>query len=122
MATLEPLPSNPKDRTFGAGADGRGLLARRWNEHGLQRAEGSPDPIGPRIRCDGAFVPGYNPRMQDEAEYICDACGETIVIPVDLTQGRHQQYGEDCPVCCRPHRITLVIEADGSVRASAEPE
>ena len=60
--------------------------------------------------------------VNDEAEYICDACGEAIVIPVDLTQGQHQQYGEDCPVCCRPHLITVEIDPDGSVRAWAERE
>jgi len=60
--------------------------------------------------------------MDDEAEYVCEACGETIVIPVDLSQGRRQQYGEDCPVCCRPHLITLEIEPNGSVRARAELE
>ncbi len=59
--------------------------------------------------------------MQDEAEYVCDSCGEAIVIPVDVSQGPHQQYGEDCPVCCRPHLITVEIDADGSVRAWAVP-
>ena len=60
--------------------------------------------------------------MQDEAEYVCDACGEEIVIPVDLTQGAHQQYGEDCPVCCRPLLITIEVAPDGTVRAWAVPD
>ncbi|MDF1700661.1 MAG: CPXCG motif-containing cysteine-rich protein [Planctomycetota bacterium] len=60
--------------------------------------------------------------MQDEAEYVCDACGEGIVIPVDLTQGARQQYGEDCPVCCRPHLITIEVDAEGHVRAWAVPD
>ena len=60
--------------------------------------------------------------MESEAEYVCEACGETIVIPVDLSQGSRQQYGEDCPVCCRPHVITVVIEADGTPCARAELE
>lgn len=55
--------------------------------------------------------------MQDEAAYICDACGEEIVVPVDLSQGARQEYVEDCPVCCRPNRISLEVDADGSVRA-----
>jgi hypothetical protein len=55
--------------------------------------------------------------MQDEADYVCDACGETIVIPIDLSQGRLQDYVEDCPVCCRPNRITLEIDEGGRVRA-----
>jgi hypothetical protein len=60
--------------------------------------------------------------MDDEASYICDACGEEIVIPIDLTGGEQQQYTEDCPVCCRPHLIHVEIESDGSLRVWAELE
>ena len=60
--------------------------------------------------------------MQDEAEYVCDSCGEAIVIPIDVSQGPYQQYGEDCPVCCRPHLITVEIYDDGSARAWAVPD
>src|SRR4051812_27395967 len=38
---------------------------------------------------------------ENESSYICDACGEEIVIPVDLSAGETQEYVEDCPVCCR---------------------
>ena len=55
--------------------------------------------------------------MQDEATYICDACGEEIVIPLDLSQGSNQDYVEDCPVCCQPNSIHIEIDDDGSVRA-----
>jgi len=51
--------------------------------------------------------------MQDEVEYICDCCGEAIVIPVDLSQDAYQQYIEDCPVCCRPHAITVEVDHQG---------
>ena len=60
--------------------------------------------------------------MHDESSYICDACGEEIVIPVDLTQGAQQQYVEDCPVCCRPSVIHVEVEPDGDVRVWADPE
>ncbi|MEM6688501.1 MAG: CPXCG motif-containing cysteine-rich protein [Planctomycetota bacterium] len=61
--------------------------------------------------------------MQDEASYICDSCGEEIVIPIDLTAGTTQDYVEDCPVCCHPSLIHIdVDETDGSVRAWAEAE
>lgn len=36
---------------------------------------------------------------QEETSYICDACGEEIVKPLDLTEGSSQSYVEDCPVC-----------------------
>ncbi|MFP6762939.1 MAG: CPXCG motif-containing cysteine-rich protein [Planctomycetaceae bacterium] len=60
--------------------------------------------------------------MQSEAIYICDACGEEIVIPLDLTQGRSQDFVEDCPVCCRPNSIRVEIGADGDARAWAASE
>ena len=60
--------------------------------------------------------------MQDESSYICGACGEEIVIPVDLSQGTSQDYVEDCPVCCRPNLIHLEIDSDGRVELWAELE
>lgn len=56
-----------------------------------------------------------------EASYICQACGEEIVIPVDASAGPHQEYVEDCPVCCRPHVIHVAFEGDAA-RAWAEAE
>ena len=58
----------------------------------------------------------------DEASYVCPNCGEEIVVPLDASAGRDQEYGEDCPVCCRPHLITIEVEPDGSVRAWAVPD
>ena len=60
--------------------------------------------------------------MQDEATYICDACGEEIVIPLDLSAGESQEYVEDCPVCCRANVIHVEIEEDGETRVWAEAE
>ena len=60
--------------------------------------------------------------MQSEANYICDACGEEIIIPVDLSQGRYQEFVEDCPVCCRPNLIHVEIESGGDARAWAQSE
>ena len=60
--------------------------------------------------------------MHDETEYICDECGEAIVIPIDLTQGRAQDYVEDCPVCCHPNRLRVEVDPYGDVRAWAEHE
>jgi len=60
--------------------------------------------------------------MQDEAVYVCDACGEDIVIPVDVAAGADQEYVEDCPVCCRPNVIHIHVEPDNSIRVWAEGE
>ena len=60
--------------------------------------------------------------MQDEASYICDACGEEIMVPLDLSAGSTQEYVEDCPVRCRPNVIHVVVEEDGDVRVWGESE
>jgi hypothetical protein len=60
--------------------------------------------------------------MTDEASYVCGACGEEIVIPIDLSQGEQQEYVEDCPVCCRANIIRVEIGDDGEVTAWAELE
>ncbi len=60
--------------------------------------------------------------MDDEASYVCGACGEQIVVPVDLSQGDRQCYVEDCPVCCRANVIRVEIDADGTATAWAELE
>ena len=60
--------------------------------------------------------------MQDEAVYLCSACGEEIVITVDVSQGTSQEYVEDCPVCCRPNVIHVELDARGEPTAWAEAE
>ena len=59
---------------------------------------------------------------QEDASYICDACGEEIIIPLDLTEGTSQTYVEDCPVCCRANTIHVHIDDDGDAQVWAEPE
>lgn len=60
--------------------------------------------------------------MRDEATYICDCCGEEIVVPVDLAAGHEQEYVEDCPVCCAPQVIHVRLNDDGAPHAWSEPE
>jgi hypothetical protein len=60
--------------------------------------------------------------MNDEASYICDACGEEIFVPIDVTQGTSQEYVEDCPVCCRANVIHVELDAAGEARVWGEAE
>ena len=60
--------------------------------------------------------------MDSEASYICDNCGEEIVVPVDPTGGSNQEYVEDCPVCCAPVVIHVHIGRDGEVQISSDAE
>ena len=45
----------------------------------------------------------------DTASVDCPYCGETIEVLVDPSVD-HQQYIEDCSVCCRP--IVFTVTAD----------
>ena len=60
--------------------------------------------------------------MQDEASYICDTCGEEIVIPIDPSAGKFQRYVEDCPVCCNPNMIQVEFDDNGDANAWAQRE
>lgn len=60
--------------------------------------------------------------MTDEGEYVCPTCGETIVVPLDPTQGASQTYVEDCPVCCHPNLIRVEVTPDGEARVWARSE
>ena len=57
-----------------------------------------------------------------EATYICDSCGEEIVVPVDISAGAHQDYVEDCPVCCHPMSLHVEIGDDGEAHVEGEHE
>lgn len=60
--------------------------------------------------------------MRDEATYICEACGEEIVVPIDVSAGVSQEYVEDCPVCCRPNLVHVEVDEEGEARVWAENE
>lgn len=57
-----------------------------------------------------------------EATYICDSCGEEIVVPVDISGGSQQDYVEDCPVCCHPMTLHVHIDPDGEARVEGTHE
>lgn len=60
--------------------------------------------------------------MRDKASYVCDSCGEEIVVPIDVSAGTEEQYAEGCPVCCRPNIVHVEIDEGGDVRVWAERE
>ena len=62
------------------------------------------------------------PTVGGEATYVCDSCGEEIVVPVDISAGSHQDYVEDCPVCCHPMSLHVDIDPDGDARVQGEHE
>ena len=71
-------------------------------------------PAGPTLLANGS--------MEIEISYVCDSCGEEIVIPLDRSQGSSQEFVEDCPVCCRPNVIHVDVDENGQARAWAQSE
>ena len=54
--------------------------------------------------------------------YTCAFCGEANELFVELTASKHQQFTEDCDVCCRPNLITIQVDPDGVLWIEAEQE
>ena len=62
-------------------------------------------------------------RLPEEGTYTCPSCGEQIVTPLDSSAGIHQEYVEDCPVCCSPNVIHVEVLAENEPpRVWAEAE
>lgn len=74
------------------------------------------------------FDPEEQPILAREGQvtpvpWYCDVCGEQNETLLDLTGGFHQQYTEDCAVCCHPNLITLNVDPETYIVAVAnEPE
>jgi cysteine-rich CPXCG protein len=48
-----------------------------------------------------------------EATVNCPYCGEAVEITLDPGGGTHQEYVEDCEVCCQPWRVSVQYGLDG---------
>ena len=46
------------------------------------------------------------------AGFQCAGCGEWNETSVDPMAGRHQQYVEDCQVCCKPNLLTVTLDGE----------
>jgi hypothetical protein len=49
----------------------------------------------------------------------CPYCGEEIELLLDPGGGAHQQYIEDCEVCCRPLQLAVSWDASGAAHVDA---
>jgi hypothetical protein len=52
--------------------------------------------------------------MLDTATVNCPYCGETFETAIDVSAG-HQEYIEDCFVCCRPIQFVLHVDHHGEL-------
>ena len=58
--------------------------------------------------------------LSDEARFVCGACRQEFVFPVDITDGTRQQFVEECPICSHENVIRIEIDADGDVKVRDE--
>lgn len=56
-----------------------------------------------------------------EATVHCPYCGEAVEIALDPGGGSHQDYVEDCEVCCQPWRVTVRYDRAGGATVEATP-
>ena len=59
---------------------------------------------------------------ETDADVTCPYCGETVSVALDPGSGDSQQYVEDCPVCCRPWRVSVSYEGDGSAQVHVDAQ
>ena len=57
--------------------------------------------------------------LEEDVEVLCPHCGEAVVIALDVSGGTHQDFAQDCEVCCRPWRVQ-VHYAGGSPEVTVE--
>ena len=55
-----------------------------------------------------------------EADVTCPYCFESMSITLDPGSGPHQQYVEDCQVCCRPWTVFVHYDEDGEADVAVE--
>lgn len=44
----------------------------------------------------------------------CPYCGEEVELELDPLGPHHEEYVEDCPVCCRPWTVRVARTDDGA--------
>ncbi len=76
---------------------------------GIEEPEEDFDPWGDRY--DDAPVHA-SPGELTAVPYFCAACGERNETQLDLEGGYHQEYTEDCAVCCRPNLLSITVDED----------
>lgn len=57
---------------------------------------------------------------QIAATVVCPYCGEPNELSLDPGSGSVQEYLEDCQVCCRPWRVSVRYEKDGSATVDVQ--
>jgi hypothetical protein len=57
-----------------------------------------------------------------DSEVWCPHCGEPGTVLIDPLGGGHQQYVQDCEVCCRPWAVTVRLDSEGGAAVDVNQE
>lgn len=70
------------------------------------------------------FDEDAGPELIDAVAVSCPYCNAEVELVVDPVGGEHQEYVEDCEVCCQPWTVRVTIGRDGveSVELSTQDE
>ncbi len=88
-------------------------MVRRADDEGEERPDGADDDL------DDEFPLGDGSAAM-EADVTCPYCFESMSIALDPGSGAHQQYVEDCQVCCRPWSVFVHYDENGDADVSLE--
>jgi hypothetical protein len=99
-----------------------GFLLASWVPDDLEASDNVFQGTGRNMKKPKKTRRRRRPVAHLEATYICDSCGEEIVVPVDISGGSHQDYVEDCPVCCHPMTLHVDIDPNGEAHVEGEHE
>ena len=53
---------------------------------------------------------------ETEIEFACAFCGEANSVAVEPEDGADQEFVVDCWVCCRPNRLHLRCNTEGTIK------
>lgn len=57
----------------------------------------------------------------EERQVECPYCGETLDVLIDSSI-EHQNYIEDCQVCCRPINFDVILNHTGEISLTVSQE
>jgi hypothetical protein len=90
-----------------------------------QRTALEDRPVSPARKAKAPPEPHDEPQddgvIDGDATVTCPHCGESVVIALDQGSGEHQEYVEDCEVCCRPWLVKVFYHDTGHAEVTVAP-
>ena len=98
-------------------------MIRRRDEDDVDELEDVAAPADDAVAASEDDALGHEAAasLDDVYTAVCPHCHEENELVVDLGNGEHQRYVEDCGVCCRPWEVRVEVDDDGAVHLDLEP-